>query len=169
MTPSPISRPPQDARNQSAGFAMLEVLISILIVSVGLLGIARLQTAGIRFNHVSSLKSQAALQAHDMADRLRENQQGVSSGSYDDLSGTATDPACIASGCPAGQLAQYDHYSWNQANASLLPSGQGSVKRTGDSFLITVLWDGDRTGATGTGCDAGNANDLKCFQLRIRP
>jgi type IV pilus assembly protein PilV len=148
---------------------MLEVLITVLIISVGLLGIARLQTAGIRFNHVSYLKSQAALQAYDMADRLRENQQGVRAGAYDNLSGSTSDPGCIATACAAGELAQYDHYDWNLANTALLPAGQGSVARVGNFFLITVRWDGDRSGATGTGCDADSVNDLKCFRLRIRP
>lgn len=165
---APITPPPR-ASSQSAGFAMLEVLITVLIISVGLLGIARLQTAGIRFNHVSYLKSQAALQAYDMADRLRENQQGVSAGAYDNLSGTTSNPGCIATACTAGELAQYDHYDWNLANIALLPAGQGSVARVGNFFLITVRWDGDRSGATGTGCDAANVNDLKCFRLRIRP
>lgn len=169
MTFPVASLPPRPARDRSAGFAMLEVLIAVLVISVGLLGIARLQTAGVRFNHVSYLKSQAALQANDMADRLRENQLGVSAGAYNNLSGSSSDPGCIASGCAAGQLAQYDYHAWSQANASLLPTGQGSVVRSGDFFVITVLWDGDRSGATGTGCDADNASDLKCFRLRIRP
>jgi len=168
MTPRLAPRPTLQVRSRSAGFAMLEVLITILVVSVGLLGIARLQTAGIRFNHASYLKSQAALQAYDMADRLRENQQGVSAGAYDNLSGSSSDPGCIASDCAAGQLAQYDYHAWTQANASLLPAGQGSVTRQGNAFLITVRWDEDRNGATGTGCDANNASDLKCFRLRIR-
>lgn len=169
MNPPLAIHPIHQARNRSSGFAMLEVLIAILVVSIGLLGIARLQTAGIRFNHTSYLKSQAALQAHDMADRLRENQLGVSSGAYDNLSGSSSDPGCIASGCAAGQLAQYDYHTWSQANTALLPAGQGSVTRQGNAFLITVRWDGDRSGATGTGCDADSASDLKCFRLRIRP
>lgn len=148
---------------------MLEVLISIVVISIGLLGIARLQTAGLQSSKVSYLKSLAALQAYDMADRLRTNQQGVSKGDYDSLFGAGTDPGCIASGCTATEMAEYDHYAWNVANASLLPAGQGSVSRSGDFFVITVRWDGDRTGATGTGCDPNNAADLKCFSLRVRP
>lgn len=148
---------------------MLEVLIAILVLSVGLLGIARLNATGIQFNHVSHLKAQAAQQAYDMADRLRANQQGVTAGYYDSLSGLVGNPGCIAAGCSPQTLAQYDFYAWNQTNAALLPSGQGSVARSGDFFVVTVMWDGDRNGATGTGCNAASASDLKCFALRIRP
>lgn len=169
MTSSIATLSSLPTRGRSSGFAMIEVLITVLVLSVGLLGIARLQAAGIRYNHVSYLKSQAALQAYDMADRLRENQQGVSTGAYNNLSGSSSNPACIASDCPAAQLAQYDDFAWNQANAALLPNGQGSVIRSAESFVITVRWDGDRSGATGTGCDPDSASDLKCFRLRIRP
>lgn len=164
-----VSRHTAPMQRRISGFVMLEVLISIVIISVGLLGVARLQTAGLQSSKSSYQKSQAALQAYDMADRLRANQQGVSAGNYDNLTGAGTDPGCIASGCTPAQVAAYDHYAWNAANASLLPSGQGSVTRSGDVFAITVMWDGDRTGATGTGCDPANAADLRCFSLRVRP
>lgn len=161
--PSPL------ARGRSGGFTMVEILITVLVLSVGLLGIARLQTAGIRLNHVSYLKSQAAVQAYDMADRLRENQQGVSAGAYNSLAGSGSDPGCIATLCTAWNLALHDQHTWNQVNADLLPAGQGSVERSGDFFVITVRWDENRTGVSGIGCDANNPADLKCFRLRIRP
>lgn len=160
---------PAPTRHRTAGFAMVEVLIAVLVLSFGLLGVARLQTAGIRYSHVSHLKSQAAIQTYDMADRLRENQLGVSTGAYDSLSGSSSDPNCISTGCTTEQLAQHDYHVWNQANATLLPAGQGEVAREGNTFLITVRWDEQRNGATGTGCDAENTNDLKCFQVRIQP
>lgn len=162
------SHPPSMPR-RIFGFAMLEVLISIVIISVGLLGIARLQTTGLQSSKGSNLKSLAALQAYDMADRLRANKQGVGDGNYDNLSGAGANPGCIASSCTAQEVAEYDQYAWNAANATLLPSGQGTVERSGDFFVITVRWDGDRTGATGTGCDSNNATDLRCFRLRVRP
>jgi type IV pilus assembly protein PilV len=163
-----VTRLTKNCKSPTSGFAMLEVLIAIVILGFGLLGFAGLQATGIRANHGSYLRSQAALQAYDMADRMRSNLKGVTAGSYDSISGSGSDPACITSGCTSAQMAQYDQYAWNSANAALLPSGRGTVSRSGSIFVITTMWDADKTGATGTGCTTAST-DLKCFQIRVQP
>jgi len=144
------------------GFTLFEVLISVLVLSVGLLGLAGLETAGQRDNHSAYLRSQAVLMAYDMVDRMRANMGGVTAGDYDSISGIPSDPGCLSSGCSAAQMAQYDAYEWNTQLAQLLPSGQGKVAKSGSMFTVTVMWDDDRSGATGTGCGAG---DLKCLTV----
>jgi type IV pilus assembly protein PilV len=161
---------PENHRLTQSGVAMLEVLITIVILAFGLLGFAGLNAAGIASNHGSYLRSQAALQAYDMSDRIRANLTGASTTmSYDSISGAGTDPGCIATGCTWTQMAAYDQWAWNSANAAILPSGQGTVVRSGNFLVVTVMWDGDRKGATGTGCDNTNTADLKCFILRVQP
>jgi type IV pilus assembly protein PilV len=162
-------RPEVPPSNQS-GVAMLEILITIVILAFGLLGFAALNAAGIGANHGSYLRSQAALQAYDMSDRIRANLTGANSSmSYDNLSGAGSDPGCIATGCSWIQMAEYDLWAWNAANAALLPSGQGKVTRVGNFLVVTVMWDGDRKGATGTGCNNSDPADLKCFIVRVQP
>lgn len=109
------------------GFAMLEVLISVLVLSFGLLGLAGLQAYGLKNNHSAYLRSIATQQAYDIADRMRANQQGVASGEFTLASGIPTDPGCITSGCSASDMADYDMFQWNTDNAALLPSGAGVV------------------------------------------
>lgn len=152
-----------------AGVAMLEVLITIVILAFGLLGFAGLNAAGIASNHGSYLRSQAALQAYDMADRIRANLTGAQNSLYDSISGAGTDPGCISTGCTLAQMAAYDKWAWNAANAVLLPAGQGTVVKSGNFLIVTVRWDGDRTQATGTGCSNSDSTDLKCFILRVQP
>lgn len=152
---------------QQQGFALVEVLVTIIIMALGLLGMANLQANGVRQNGSSLLRTLAAQQAYDMADRIRANPAGVTLGSYNNLSGTGTNPDCQANTCTPAQLANYDKYIWNTDNASLLPSGAGTVTGSNNLFTIVVRWDGDRTGATGTNCTTAST-DLKCFTLTTR-
>ena len=165
---------------QQLGFTIIEVLIVVLVISIGLLGMAGLQTTGIQQSHNSYLKTQASLLAYDMADRMRANLQGVNGGAYngvdsmDDPVGDA--PSCVSGGtaCSAADTATNDIYQWTNKDAegsiaALLPSGYGMISQDGGVFTITVLWDEGRTGATGKGCSGDPAVDLKCFRLELIP
>ena len=138
------------------GFSLLEVLVAVVVLSVGLLGIAGLQLTGLRYSHNANLRYIAVLQANDMADRLRANPAGVASGSYNAVSGPGSDPGCIATSCSPAQLANNDIFEWNRDYANLLPSGAGTVTGggTGSVFTITVSW--NERGGEGVGIDAHN-------------
>lgn len=162
------------------GFSMIEVLISVLVISIGLLGMAGLQTTGIQQSHNSYLKTQASMLAYDMADRMRSNLVGVAAGHYDAVdNGTldliADEPECAdTNACTASEIAAIDVYQWTSSDAggslaSSLPSGHGMVSNDGGIFTITVLWDENRTGNTGTDCAGNPADNLKCFQLEFIP
>ncbi|MBI2779429.1 MAG: type IV pilus modification protein PilV [Gammaproteobacteria bacterium] len=165
-------RAPFSAQATQGGFTLLEVLIAIVVLSIGLLGLAGLQAAGLRNNQGAYLRTIATQQAYDMADRIRANPlgAGTTAGSYDNISGTGSDPGCIASGCTPVAMAQYDAYEWNTANQDLLPAGQGTVKRTAaNRFTITVMWDDARTGAAGVECGSDPKVDLTCFSVSLQP
>ena len=162
------------------GFTLLEVLIAIVVLSFGLLGLAGIQAVGIKNTTDANLRTLAIQQAYDMADRIRANTVGATAGAYDSLPATLpatipADPGCIASGCSATQLRDYDQRLWNTNNQNMLPSGTGAVAVVGGTarpnkqYLITVMWDETRTGATGTGCTTTLTTDLSCFQLAFRP
>ncbi|MGE5155728.1 MAG: type IV pilus modification protein PilV [Bdellovibrio bacteriovorus] len=68
-THGPGGRHPRWTRG--AGFSLVEVLVAVLVLSVGLLGLAGLQIAGVRANDSARLRTQATLAAYDLADRLR--------------------------------------------------------------------------------------------------
>ena len=153
------------------GFTLLEVLIAIVVLSIGLLGLAGLQAAGLRNNNSAYMRTMATQQAYDMADRMRANRVAVLAGAYDNISGTGTNPDCITTGCTTAHMAQHDTFEWNTLNAALLPSGKGTVKRIGTSnrFTVIVMWDDARTGATGTACGSDPKVDLTCFTTSFEP
>ena len=150
-----------------SGFTLIEMLVTMVILSIGLLGLAGLQANSLKNNHNAYLQSQAALMAYDMANRMRANLEGVSDNEYNNISGIPADPGCITTGCSAEQLADYDAREWNTALAELLPSGAGTVVGNSSTFVITVRWDELRNGATGLGCNSATSTDLKCLAISV--
>lgn len=145
------------------GFSLLEILVSVAVLSLGLLGIAALQTKSVAFNHSGELRSIAALQAYNMLDRIRANKVGREAGLYGNVSGAGSDPSCTS--CSSSEIAQLDQFQWNAMNATLLPQGQGTVTQNNNLFTITIYWDNDRTGATGLECSNDTSEDLSCIQI----
>ncbi len=115
------------------GFSLIEVLVALLVLSVGLLGLAALQTTGLAFNHQSYERTQAVLQAYDIIDRMRANKSGTGgtiNAAYDSvaLGNQPTVPVdCATSSCTGANLATYDINRWNAANANILAEGKGAI------------------------------------------
>ncbi|RFC33574.1 MAG: type IV pilus assembly protein PilV [Candidatus Nitrotoga sp. MKT] len=157
--------------NKQSGFSMLEVLVTILVVSFGLLGMAALITTGMRSNNTAHFRSIATQQTLDIADRMRANLAGVRAGNYDAL--TAVIPVsddCVAANCTTAQMSVYDHAQWNTANSALLPGGRGTVTGTlATGYLITLIWiEKEMGGATDSACPGTPAN-TRCFLTRFSP
>ena len=129
----------QRGRRRESGFTLLEVLIAIVIFSIGLLGIAGLQVKGMRFTQGSQFRAVATAQAEDMADRMRANSAGMGAGLYNIQGTMPTTSAvdCSNVTCTAAELATYDLVTWNvlttdatkpkASNADTLPGGTGVV------------------------------------------
>ena len=113
------------------GFTLLEVLIALVILSIGLLGIAALQGVGLRSSHGAYLSSQASLLAYDIADRIRANPGMIALGGS--IATTDGDCGLDVSGM---DLADADRIEWSCSVQTLLPQGSGSVSRV-PSTVIT--------------------------------
>lgn len=151
---------------------MLEVLITLLVLSIGLLGMAGLITTGIRSNITAQNRSIATHQTQDIADRMRANLSGVRAGAYDSLAANIPSGSdCVAADCDAAQMAVYDHAEWNTANASLLPGGVGTVVgNLVNGYVITISWNEKEMGNTvDPVCPGGTAPGIRCFATRFVP
>jgi len=160
------------------GFTLIEVLISMLILAVGLLGLAGLQATGLRNNISAYNRSQATQLAYDLADRMRANvaeAQNYNTSIYitQAPAGAAVANCELAAGCSPTEMAQNDLFEWNCAIAgcdgppvipATLPLGQGSITFLGTIYTITINWDDNRDGCVnpgdaGAGCAALPASD----------
>lgn len=115
------------------GFSLIEVLVALLVLSIGLLGLAALQTTGLAFNHQSYERTQAVIQAYDIIDRMRANRSGSGdtiNSTYNNVSlGYLPTPSkyCTSQECTSDELATYDIWYWNAVNASILSEGKGAI------------------------------------------
>lgn len=126
------------------GLSLLEVLVAIVILSLGLLGMAGLQAAGLRTSQGSFYRAQAAQYADDMAERMRAN-LGEAQGYSLALSDTT---ATTNSVCNSTTRVCYrDRAEW-LARLQSLPAGDGSiaVDVANNLVTITVQWDDTRAG-----------------------
>lgn len=117
-------------RRSQLGFNMIEVLISIVVVAIGLLGIVALQVASARFNSSSYYRNVATTLAMDQAERMRSYLSDSASDSYPMMQNPAATAACItATGCAKNQMSQSELNSWMQDVSRLLPNGQARICR----------------------------------------
>ncbi len=120
-------------RRSQSGFSIIEVLVAMLVLAIGLLGLAALQAQGLRFNHDAYIRTQATHLASDIIDRMRTNRANIAD--YRDADpGGACDPAAAT--------VSNDLTCWYDALAFVLPSGNGAITDNGaDNFYdVTVRW-----------------------------
>jgi type IV pilus assembly protein PilV len=134
------------------------VLVALVLLSIGLLGLAGLQASGMRVGQGSIHRSQAAQLAHDMLERLRANV--AHAGDYNlDLNDAA--PACSG-------VAACDLRDW-RLRLQALPAGTGAVTVNGSQATVLVQWDDSRGAGVlrGSAADDADRNSLRATRLQI--
>lgn len=151
----------------ASGLTLLEVMIALLIFSIGLLGLAGLQAVGIKNNQISYSRTVASQLAYDLADRIRNNPDI-------DYSSTAASSStnCITSTCTAGQMAAFDLFEWDALLTnpnSNLPRAQGFVERNGTTYTISIGWDENATGSVPADCTPPTPDTITCISIVVEP
>jgi type IV pilus assembly protein PilV len=140
---------------------LVEVLITLVIMSVGLLGVAALQLATLRSNYTAFSRAQAAVLAGDILDRMRANRTAARVGEYDVPLGHYSPP----SDSPITR----DIEAWKASLAAQLPGGDGSavlLTDPADVVEITVQW-GERVELPEQNASQGPATTVT-FRTRSR-
>lgn len=150
--------------NLYKGATLIEVMVALVIVAVGLLGLAGLQATSLQTNSNAEKRTQATIVANDMIERMRANPVGVAGGRYDAVDFAALDctvppvPYCqdtsgggTATTCSPIQAAVFDAFIAKCESAVRMPSGTVDVQCTdnlgvaeacaGTAFrTLTVTW-----------------------------
>jgi type IV pilus assembly protein PilV len=137
-------------RRSLRGFSLIEVLVALVVTTMGLMGLASLQLLALRTQHNAFLRGQATQLNHDIIERMRGNADAALTGAYD-----ISYDAMPAAG--AG-MADADKREWRQRIATALPEGRGRIRVDAATRTVTVSvrWndargDRGRENADGTG------------------
>lgn len=130
------------------GFSLIELLIALLILAVGLLGMASLMMVSMKSNQSAAQRSQASWLAYDIIERMRLNTDtSTTSDAYLVAANAAipADPACKATGCSSANTATLDRREWmtQLAQAGLT----GVITRAGSAYTVTINWQEDSSTA----------------------
>ncbi|MDC9725492.1 MAG: type IV pilus modification protein PilV [Gammaproteobacteria bacterium] len=150
------------------GFTLVEVLVTVVIMAMGLLGLAGLQTTSLRYNLDAEQRGTAVQLVYDMSERMRAmtnrellsglekyTEEGVEEASCTSYSANAV------AGCTPLQMASHDKFEWLGEISNSLPGGEGYISVAAGIYTITVTWDDNRDGNT----DASDAS----FSARFQP
>jgi len=147
------------------GVTLIEAMIALLVISVGLLGIASLQITAVSQNTSALNHNKAVWIAYTMSDRIRANLPAFAA--YDGINTTGVYlQDCEGTECTNAQMVTADAADW-QTMLNDLPGGQGIIGSNADGLLVNVMWDDTGTGVTGTNCDPADTNDLTCYTLAV--
>ncbi len=126
--------------SRQRGISLIEVMVAILIFSIGLIGLAGLMVVSTRSNHAAYLRTQVTFLANNMADRMRANPVGVWDSSYNStaypIAGT-TDCQTVA--CAPADVAKRDQQTWSTLLTTLLPSAQAGITCVANGALSHTL------------------------------
>lgn len=126
------------------GFAMLEVLITMLLMTLALLGTAAMQAYGVKVTQGAQFRGQAVLIAADLMERIEANNVGAIGGNYVATSlDSVSAPDCTANRCSPSEIAQYDLDAIRQNLAMQLPGGTAQIAMTGAgpfTYTVTLTW-----------------------------
>ncbi|MGQ0618551.1 MAG: type IV pilus modification protein PilV [Panacagrimonas sp.] len=168
------------------GFTLLEVLIAIVVISIGMLGVAGLQLAAVRSNTQSYERSQATALAYEMADKLRANRIAASEGAFNlEPFEEKTARTCIGEVCDKDDIAAFELERWVQRINLVLPeAATASITQVcvtdipcleRATYTIRVMWNESRES------DAGDAScpradmveagtrPLACVEMSVSP
>jgi type IV pilus assembly protein PilV len=123
---------------QSAGFSLVEAMVTLVVLSIGMIGIASLFGHGLGAARAALYRTRAVNLAADLADRIRVNRLGGAS-----YAGAAANHDCGAVDCAPPMMAAHELFLWTAAVAAALPNGVGTVEfsaGTPPTFTINVTW-----------------------------
>ena len=171
--------------HRASGFSLLEVLVALVVLSIGLIGVAAVQVSSLKFTQTSQQRSMASNQIAAMTERMRSNLAGVRAGSYAFNFAYGAIPGAIPAAvsaavphpctgvCTPAQLAQQDLRDWLVELNRALPNGRAAI--TGDavnSWRITVMWEEkDLSAGLKSDCPAPFAApaEAQCLSANFQP
>jgi type IV pilus assembly protein PilV len=132
----------ESKHRRQTGFSLVEVLITLVIMSVGMLGLAGLYVQGMQAGRTSMFRHHAVTLAGDVADRIRANPRAAAA--YTDADGANNNCVLGGADCNPAEMAANDILLWKAQAAETLPNGDVTIVLDNavipPSYTITVSW-----------------------------
>ena len=136
--------------SRQRGVSLIEVLVAVLIFSLGLIGMAGLLLMSTHSNQAAYLRTQVAFLASNMANRMHANPTGVWKNDYNvsfPASSSSTTTCNSSTGCSPDDLAKHDIGVWNSQLKTFLPAATASIACDASSAGMTPSSDQQSMGA----------------------
>jgi type IV pilus assembly protein PilV len=175
------------SRGQARGVSLIEVLVSIVIATVGLLALAGVNASSVRYTKMSQYRGTSTQLATDLGERIRANKAGAANysliTSFTGQAAAPTAPGTLCNTysvtCNAAQLAAYDLYNWRLVVRSQLPEGSAYIlyQNVQSAADVWVVWrdpavaNNDETPTSASECPAALSvaatPSVRCSYFRI--
>lgn len=162
---------PRAGRAAQRGFTLLEALIALLVLSVGLLGLAALQARGLAYNHDAFVRSQATLLAYDMIERMRMHavNRGLSEvARYVEAGGQDSADRCDDAAWQSTDVT-LEVACWKRAVERRLPNGTATIAAgtSASEYVITLTWNDRTVGQKGEPDEAGDTLKVQTWSVQL--
>jgi type IV pilus assembly protein PilV len=172
----------RNRRPTTCGFSLLELLVTLVVLSIGLLGLGLMQTTGLGLTKTAYSRTQAMMLASDIADRIRANEAAAANyvGNSATTPSSSKPPCTAGSTCPGPALAASDMADWSNRLLLELPGGRGQIldaaavpaackgytaTTVGVGFMrVLILWN-EANSATITENRTGGNTNGDCYQF----
>lgn len=158
VTPFSKPKPPSGVHQPVSagnlhGYSLIEVLVALVVLSIGMLGISALSLTSLKTNRDALLRTRATILASDLANRIRANSTATNYTSLMQTDVTTTNSCTqndgtVPTSCTPDNLANDDIFLWQQAlnsNEGGLPNGNGTLtvdnSTNPPTYRITIQWD----------------------------
>jgi len=143
--PSPIA-----GRRTQRGFSMLEILVTLFLITMWLLASAGVQSSSLQYSKAAQFRTQAVYLATELSERMQANTAGAVAGGYA-ISGTVATAGtdCTTAACSSDDLAAFDIAEWSARVTAMLPNASVTVTPAAVAnpitYTIVIAWSDRRT------------------------
>jgi len=155
-------------KKQQTGLSMIESLVALLVISIGLLGIASLQLSSLKQSSSAQWHTQAVWMSYEMTDRISSNRSAFNQYGVIDTNNTYNQD-CEGSLCTPGQMVEADALDWKEMVTNL-PQGRGVILPPAgggaNTLIVSIMW---KDNSDESNCINGepDANDMTCYTVTV--
>lgn len=130
--------------NHQKGVTLVEVLVTVIVLAIGMLGLAGMQNTSIKFSYDSYLRTQASFLANDIMDRIRANPDVIYQLALTDLpSSTSCLSTSVGAGvdCSALNMLNADLFEWTSYANEIFPEAKLEISSDDGRYAIRIIWE----------------------------